>query len=59
MHMTSFIDHTQYNYTANPKTIRIAPLQRQPNVFDVGLALYKCYTNVGPTSSYSRKYYEI
>ena len=32
--------------TQQTQNISIASVQRRPNVFNVGLALYKCYTNI-------------
>ena len=37
---------TVLSYPKKHKNICITFIQRRPNVFDVGLTLYKCYTNV-------------
>ena len=34
------------NYSQQTQNICITFIGRRPNVFDVGLTLYKCYTNI-------------
>ena len=39
------ISHVR-NYSQQTQNICITFIERRPNVFDVGLTLYKCYTNI-------------